>query len=63
ESILVQDWAYLDTISRDRLTSALSGYLGITKDLSGAILARDWERIKEFARIELTAMALGKILG
>ena len=63
ESILVQDWAYLDTISRDRLTSAVSGYLGITRDLSGAILARDWERIKEFARIELTAMALGKILG
>lgn len=63
ESILVQDWAYLDTISRDRLAGALSGYLGITKDLSGAILARDWERIKEFARIELTAMALEKILG
>lgn len=63
ESILVQDWAYLDTISRDRLASALSGYLGITKDLSGAILARDWEQIKEYARIELTALALGKILG
>ena len=59
----MQDWAYLDTISRDRLAGALSGYLGITKDLSGAILARDWERIKEFARIELTAMALEKILG
>ena len=63
ESILVQDWAYLDSISQDRLASALSGYLGITKDLSGAILARDWELIKEYARIELTAMALGQILG
>ncbi|MBA2133858.1 S-layer homology domain-containing protein [Capillibacterium thermochitinicola] len=62
EAILVQDWSYLDSVSRDRLASALSGYLGITKDLSGAILARDWERIKEFARIELTAMALEKIL-
>ncbi|NLY92022.1 MAG: S-layer homology domain-containing protein [Firmicutes bacterium] len=62
ESILVQDWAYLDTVSRDRLAGALSAYLGITKDLSGAILARDWEMIKEYARIELTAMALSKIL-
>ncbi|HHT49431.1 MAG TPA: S-layer homology domain-containing protein [Firmicutes bacterium] len=63
ESILVQDWAYLDTISRDRLASALSAYLGITKDLSGAILSRNWDLIKEYARIELTAMALGRILG
>jgi hypothetical protein len=63
ESILVQDWVYLDSISRDRLASALSGYLGITKDLSGAILARDWELIKEYARIELTAMALSQLLG
>ncbi|HEY8391877.1 MAG TPA: S-layer homology domain-containing protein [Capillibacterium sp.] len=63
ESILVQDWAYLDSISRDRLAGALSAYLGITKDLCGAILARDWDLIKEYARIELTAMALSKILG
>lgn len=63
ESILVQDWAYLDTIGRDRLAGALSGYLGITKDLSRAILDRDLERVKEYGKIELTALALGKLFG
>ncbi len=63
ESILIQDWAYLDTIGRDRLAGALSDYLGITRDLSRAILDRDLERIKEYAKIELTALALGQLLG
>ena len=63
ESILVQDWAYLDTIGRDRLSAALSSYLGITKDLSRAILDRDFARIKEYAKIELAAIALEKLLG
>ncbi len=62
ESILVQDWAYLDTLGRDRLSEALSGYLGITKDLSRAILDRDFARIKEYAKIELATIALEKIL-
>lgn len=62
ESILVQDWEYLDTLSRDRLSEALSEYLGITKDLSRAILDRDIERIKEYGKIELTTLALQKLL-
>jgi len=62
ESILVEDWQYLDTLGRDRLSEALSNYLGITKDLSRAVLDRDLDRIKEYAKIELTTIALSKLL-
>jgi hypothetical protein len=62
EAILMQDWQYLDLVSRDRLAEALSGYLGITRDLSRALLDRDLERIKEYAKIELITYALGRIL-
>lgn len=62
EAILMQDWQYLDLVSRDRLAEALSGYLGITRDLSRALLDRDLERIKEYAKIELITYALSRIL-
>ncbi|HEY8345548.1 MAG TPA: S-layer homology domain-containing protein [Bacillota bacterium] len=62
ESILVQDWQHLDTLGRDRLSEALSNYLGVTKDLCRAVLDRDIERIKEYAKIELTTIALSKLL-
>lgn len=62
EAILMQDWQYLDLVSRDRLAEALSGYLGITRDLGRALLDRDLERIKEYARIELITYALSRIL-
>jgi hypothetical protein len=62
ESILVQDWQYLDTLGRDRLSEALSNYLGVTKDLCRAVLDRDMDRIKEYAKIELTTVALSKLL-
>jgi len=62
EAILFQDWEYLDLVSRDRLSEALAGYLGITRDLSRAVLDRDLERIKEYARVELVTIALAKLL-
>jgi hypothetical protein len=63
ESIMVQDWNYLDTLSKDRLVEALSGYLGITQEFSQAIISRDLEKIKEYGRIELATAALSKLLG
>jgi hypothetical protein len=63
ESIMVQDWDYLDTLSKDRLAEALSGYLGITQDFSQAILSRDLRKIKEYGQIELATAALSKLLG
>jgi hypothetical protein len=63
ESIMVQDWNYLDTLSRDRLAEAISKQLGITTDFSQALLARDVQKIKEYGKIELATMALGKLLG
>ena len=62
ESILVRDWEHLDTLSRDRLAEAISDYLGITSDLSRAILDQDFERAKEYAKIELATMALGRLM-
>lgn len=63
ESIMVQDWNYLDTLSRDRLAKALSSRLGITEEFSQALLARDIEGIKEYGKIELATAALSRLLG
>lgn len=62
ESILVRDWNHLDTLSRDRLAEAVSDYVGITSDLSRALLDRDYERAQEYAKIELATMALGRLM-
>lgn len=63
ETILVQDWSYLDTLSKDRLAEAISGYLGITQEFSQAIVDRDLEKVKEYGKIELTTAALSRLLG
>jgi hypothetical protein len=63
ESIMVQDWNNLDTLSKDRLAQALSGYLGITQEFSQAILDRDLAKIKEYGRVELATAALSRLLG
>ena len=63
ESIMVQDWNYLDTLSQDRLAQAFTDYLGISIDFSQALLARDLEKIKEYGKIELATAALSKLIG
>lgn len=63
ESIMVRDWNYLDSLSKDRLSQALSGFLGITQDFSQALLDRDLQKIKEYGKIELATAALSRLLG
>jgi hypothetical protein len=63
ESIMQQDWNYLDTLSKDRLAMGISKYLGITQEFSQAILSRDVQKIKEYGKIELATAALSKLLG
>lgn len=63
ESIMVQDWDYLDVVSRDHLAKSLSDYLGITRDFSLALLNRDLDKIKEYGKIELASAALSRLLG
>ena len=63
ESIMVQDWNYLDTLSKDRLSQALSSRLGITQDFAQALLDRDLGKVKEYGKIELATAALSKLLG
>lgn len=63
ESIMVQDWNYLDTLSRERLAQVLADYLGVSIDFGQALLARDMEKIKEYGKIELATAALSRLLG
>lgn len=63
QSLLDQDWVSLDLMSRDQLVDALATRLGLPADLSAAILSRDLGQVKEMLRTELTAMALGRLLG
>lgn len=63
ESIMVQDWNYLDTLSQERLAQVLADYLGITVDFGQALLARDMDKVKEYGRIELATAALSRLLG
>ena len=62
QSLLDRDWVTLDLLSRDQLVNALSGRLGISTDLSEAILARDLTRLKEVLQTEITAAALERFL-
>jgi hypothetical protein len=63
ESLMVRDWNYLDTLSKDRLSQALSSRLGITQDFAQALLDRDLSKVKEYGKIELATAALSKLLG
>lgn len=63
ESIMVQDWNYLDVLSRERLAKALSSRLGITEEFSLALLERDFTKMKEYGKIELATNLLGRLLG
>lgn len=63
QSLLDQDWITLDLMSRDQLTSALSARLGLSTDMSAAILNRDLARVKELLQTEITAIALERLLG
>ena len=63
ESIMDQDWNYLDDLSKQRLAKALSGQLGISEDFGEALLNKDMSKIKEYGKIELATAALGRLLG
>ena len=63
ESLMVQDWNYLDELSRERLGKGLSNYLNITEDFSQALLSRDVDKIKEYGKVELATAALSRLLG
>ena len=62
QSMLDQDWMTLDLLSRDQLVTALSTRLGLSTDLSMAILSQDLTQIKSMLQSELTAAALGRLL-
>ncbi|MGE5598954.1 MAG: hypothetical protein ACM3XS_06205, partial [Bacteroidota bacterium] len=62
QSLLDRDWMTLDLLSRDRLITALSSRLGLSTDLSEALLSQDFSRIKSALQSEITALALGRFL-
>ncbi len=63
ESLINQDWNYLDTVSKDRLSQALSAQFGITQDFSQALLDRDMKKIQDYGKVELATAALSRLLG
>ncbi|TCL64754.1 S-layer family protein [Hydrogenispora ethanolica] len=63
ESIIGQDWNYLDTLSKDRLSQALSAQFGISQDFGLALLERDMKKIQDYGKVELATAALSRLLG
>ncbi len=63
ESLIAQDWNYLDNLSQTRVASVLAGYSGLSEEFCQILLARDWEKIKEYGTLELATVALGHLLG
>lgn len=62
ESIMRQDWASMKGLARERLAGALGAYLGISNDLSSALLNQDWPTAKELAQTEAVEELLNLFL-
>ena len=61
-SILSQDWNTLGQLAKERVAQAVSEQLGISKDLSLALLDRNWQQAKTYAEIEVAQYVLTKLL-
>ncbi|MGE5552012.1 MAG: S-layer homology domain-containing protein [Bacteroidota bacterium] len=62
QSLLDRDWLTLDLLSREKLVTALSSRLGLSTDVSAAILGRDLEHLKALLQSEVASLALGRLL-
>lgn len=61
-AIMTQDWESLKGYARDHLAQVISGYLGISSDLTIALIERDWARARELAQVEAVELLLGGLL-
>mgnify|MGYP001409751621 CR=1 FL=1 len=58
EALLSQDWGSLETMAKDRLAAEAADYLEITPEMIYAALNRDWQKVLEYAQVELAERLL-----
>ena len=58
EALLSQDWSGLETMAKDRLAAEAADYLEITPEMIYAALNQDWQKVLEYAQVELAERLL-----
>lgn len=62
DSILAQDWNTLGQLAKERVAQAVSEQLGISQDLTLALLDQNWKQARTYAEIEAAQYVLTKFL-
>lgn len=58
DALLEQDWTTVQEIAKDRLAAEAAGFLNVSPELVFAALNRNWERLVEYAQVELAQRLL-----
>ncbi|NLJ73581.1 MAG: S-layer homology domain-containing protein [Firmicutes bacterium] len=58
EALLSQDWTSLQDMVKDRLAAQAADYLSITPEMIYAAINRDWQKVLEYAQVELAERLL-----
>lgn len=61
-AIMNRDWASLRTYAKDHLAQVIAGFLGVSSDLTIALLDRDWDRARQLAQVEAVEQLLSGLL-
>ncbi len=62
EAFLSQDWDTLQSMGRDRLAFTVSDYAGITPEILYAAMNQNWDRVMEYAQVEVAQRLLSGML-
>lgn len=58
DALLKRDWASVQLMLQDRLTQEAADYLGVAPELVYAAVSQDWEKLLEYAQVELAQRLL-----
>lgn len=62
DSLLNRDWTTLEGLAKQRLADALSSEVHLSPDIVTAMLQRDWQKLGQFAQIDLVQQVLTGLL-
>lgn len=62
DAIMQKDWGSLNLLGRERLSQAFGSYLGVSSELSTALLDQNWAQAKKLAEVEASQAILGRLL-
>lgn len=62
EAILAKDWKNLSSLGKERLAKAISTELNLPVEIVYALYDRDWNKVQDLARLQLTQAVLGRLL-